>query len=600
MRRTLIIFIPQIKIISYQKTRNKENDYFCNKLNHDRQMKNSIGIIIISILVLSGCNKQSMSDSLLNEVEKVIAVNPDSASNLLKSISSPEKLDDKTFARWCMLSGKITDEIFNSILPTYQLERAYDWYSSHGSPDEQVQILIYLGRSYFADGDYDKAMSIYTNALDIAEKNKLNNLTGYTYSYIGDLYGEKFMRTEAIKRYKAAAECFKKENNTDSYACALRDVGREYACIDSLSRALKILTIADSVARNTKNIEVTASIDNALGNIYAMQNKYDKAEEYFLKALVGRETMPDYMALIDLYIASGAINKAQELLSKIPQDNPKYTYSIKYLYYQIYNEEKNYKEALTNLKEYVEITDSIIYADNQSKILNIESKYNHLKISKEVDRLKIKQQSYIIVLVICIGILLLIIIGYLLYRKKAKEKIQRQQEELNRIKTDLLYVSLELEKKKRLLDTFKEKNESYEEMQEEISLLTTNYKQLQNKILENSPLHKELIHLANQNKPRNNKPLITDKQWKLIADEITYIYPNLRKYIYSRCPDLPEQDFWYCCLYISGFDTNTEAKLLNITVDSVRKKRLRLRQKLNIILPDNNATLYDYLIENMH
>ena len=571
------------------------------KLNHDRQMRKSIAIIITSILVLSGCNKQqSVSDRLLNEVEKAIAINPDSASNLLKSISSPEKLDDKTFARWCMLSGKITDEIFNSILPTYQLERAYDWYSSHGSPDEQVQILIYLGRSYFADGDYDKAMSIYTNALDIAEKNKLNNLTGYTYSYIGDLYGEKFMRTEAIKRYKAAAECFKKENNTDSYACALRDVGREYACIDSLSRALKILTIADSVARNTKNIEVTASIDNALGNIYAMQNKYDKAEEYFLKALVGRETMPDYMALIDLYIASGAINKAQELLSKIPQDNPKYTYSIKYLYYQIYNEEKNYKEALTNLKEYVEITDSIIYADNQSKILNIESKYNHLKISKEVDRLKIKQQSYIIVLVICIGILLLIIIGYLLYRKKAKEKIQRQQEELNRIKTDLLYVSLELEKKKRLLDTFKEKNESYEEMQEEISLLTTNYKQLQNKILENSPLHKELIHLANQNKPRNNKPLITDKQWKLIADEITYIYPNLRKYIYSRCPDLPEQDFWYCCLYISGFDTNTEAKLLNITVDSVRKKRLRLRQKLNIILPDNNATLYDYLIENMH
>lgn len=571
------------------------------KLNHDRQMRKSIAIIITSILVLSGCNKQqSVSDRLLNEVGKAIAINPDSASNLLKSISSPEKLDNKTFARWCMLSGKITDEIFNSILPTYQLERAYDWYSSHGSPDEQVQILIYLGRSYFADGDYDKAMSIYTNALDIAEKNKLNNLTGYTYSYIGDLYGEKFMRTEAIKRYKAAAECFKKENNTDSYACALRDVGREYACIDSLSRALKILTIADSVARNTKNIEVTASIDNALGNIYAMQNKYDKAEEYFLKALVGRETMPDYMALIDLYIASGAINKAKELLSKIPQDNPKYTYSIKYLYYQIYNEEKNYKEALTNLKEYVEITDSIIYADNQSKILNIESKYNHLKISKEVDRLKIKQQSYIIVLVICIGILLLIIIGYLLYRKKAKEKIQRQQEELNRIKTDLLYVSLELEKKKRLLDTFKEKNESYEEMQEEISLLTTNYKQLQNKILENSPLHKELIHLANQNKPRNNKPLITDKQWKLIADEITYIYPNLRKYIYSRCPDLPEQDFWYCCLYISGFDTNTEAKLLNITVDSVRKKRLRLRQKLNIILPDNNATLYDYLIENMH
>ena len=564
-------------------------------------MRKSIAIIITSILVLSGCNKQqSVSDRLLNEVEKAIAINPDSASNLLKSISSPEKLDDKTFARWCMLSGKITDEIFNSILPTYQLERAYDWYSSHGSPNEQVQILIYLGRSYFADGDYDKAMSIYTNALDIAEKNKFNNLIGYIYDYIGDLYREKFMRTEAIKRYEAAAECFKKENNTDSYACALRDVGREYAEMDSLSHALHILIVADSVANKTKNIEVTASINNALGNIYAMQNKYDKAEKYLLKALLtGREKMPDYVALIDLYTTSGSINKAKELLSKIPQDNPQYTCSIKYLYYQIYNAEENYKEALVNLEEYVNMVDSIVYADSQSKILDIESKYNHLKISKEVDRLKIKQQSYIIISIICIITLLLITIGYLLYRKKAKEKIQRQRDELYLIKTNLLNVSLELEKKKRLLDTFKEKNEYYNKMQEEIILLTANYKELQNKSLENSPLFKELTHLTTQNKPRNNRSLITDEQWKLITDEITHIYPNLHRYIYSLCPDLQIQDFMYCCLYMYGFDTNAEAQLINITVDSVRKKRLRLRQKLGITLPNNNTTLREYLIENM-
>lgn len=571
------------------------------KLNHDRQMRKSIAIIITSILVLSGCNKQqSVSDRLLNEVGKAIAINPDSASNLLKSISSPEKLDDKTFARWCMLSGKITDEIFTTILPTYQLERAYDWYSSHGSPDEQVQILIYLGRSYFADGDYDKAMSIYTNALDIAEKNKFNNLIGYIYDYIGDLYREKFMRTEAIKRYEAAAECFKKENNTDSYACALRDVGREYAEMDSLSHALHILIVADSVANKTKNIEVTASINNALGNIYAMQNKYDKAEKYLLKALLtGREKMPDYVALIDLYTTSGSINKAKELLSKIPQDNPQYTCSIKYLYYQIYNAEENYKEALVNLEEYVNMVDSIVYADSQSKRLDIESKYNHLKISKEVDRLKIKQQSYIIISIICIITLLLITIGYLLYRKKAKEKIQRQRDELYLIKTNLLNVSLELEKKKRLLDTFKEKNEYYNKMQEEIILLTANYKELQNKSLENSPLFKELTHLTTQNKPRNNRSLITDEQWKLITDEITHIYPNLHRYIYSLCPDLQIQDFMYCCLYMYGFDTNAEAQLINITVDSVIKKRLRLRQKLGITLPNNNTTLREYLIENM-
>lgn len=563
-------------------------------------MNRLTSIIILFISLLSGCSKQqSTTEMTLDEVEKIIKVNPDSASNILKSILSPEKLDDRSFARWCMLSGKVTDEIFNELLPTYQFERAYDWYSSHGNPDEQAQILIYLGRSYFAEGDYDKAMSIYTKALDVTEKNKLNNLTGYTYCYIGDLYREKFMFTEAIKRYDTAARCFQKENNIDSYACALRDIGREYARMDSLSLALNILTIADSVAVNTENTEVSASINNTLGNIYAMQNKYDKAEKYLLKALSGKEKMPNYVALIDLYTASNSINKAKELLFKIPQDNPKYTCSIKYLYYQIYNAEKNYKEALANLEEYVDMVDSIVYADSQSKILNIESKYNHLKISKEIDRLKIRQQSYIIVSIICITALLLITIGYMLYRKNAKEKIQKQREELSRIKTDLLYASLELEKKRRLLDTFKEKNENYNKMQEEIALLITNYKELQSKSLENSTLYKELIHLANQNKPRNDKSLITDNQWRLITDEITHIYPNLRRYIFSLCQDLQEQDFMYCCLYMCGFDTNTEAKLLNITVDSVRKKRLRLRKKLDITLPDNNSTLYEYLIENM-
>lgn len=571
--------------------------------NHKRRrtMRFATFFMILIVTLLAGCTQQqSASSKLLDEAENLIKVNPDSASIILNKITSPENLDDKTFARWCMLSGKVTDMIFNNILPTYHFERAYEWYASNGKPEDQVQIMIYLGRSNFAEGDYDKAMSIYTDALTIAEKNQLNNLTAYTYSYMGDLYREKCIHTEAIKKYTAAAEQFKKEDNIDSYTCALRDVGREYVSMDSLSRAFEILVIADSAARYTTNTEVIASIDNALGNLYLMQEKYDEAEMKFLKAMKGREKIPNYLALTDLYISSDSINKAKKVLSQIPQNDPKYTYSIKYLYYQIYREEKNYKEALDNLQEYVKITDSILYADSQSKILDIESKYNHLKISKEIDRLKIKQLRNIIVTAICIAALLLLMIVYLLYRKKTKEKIQKQREELNKMKTDILYISIELEKKKKLLEVLKERNVDYDKMQEEINYLTNNYKVLQSKSLENSPIIKELLHLASHNKSKNEKPLITNKHWQLVIDEITHIYPNLRKYLDSLCPSLPEQDFQYCCLYMCGFDTNTEAKLLYISTESVRKKRLRLRQKLNITLSNNNSTLYEYLVENMH
>ena len=562
-------------------------------------MKSSTLITILSTFLLVGCSKQqSTLDKQLDEVEKIIEVNPDSASSILENIASPEQLDDKTFARWCILSGKVTDEIFNTLLPSYQFERANTWYSSYGKSNEQVQILIYLGRSYANDGDYDKAMSIYTNALEIGEKNKLYNLVGYTYSYIGDLYREKAIRTEAIKKYEMAADNFKKENNIDSYTCALRDMGREYASIDSLSHAIEILSTADSLTANSKDIDVKAAIDNALGNIYVMQNKYDEAKKFFYKALEGREKMPNYMALIDLYIASDSISQAKGLLQKIPQDDPTYTYSIKYLYYQIYKSEKKYEKALTYLEECTDLVDSIVYADNQSKILNIESKYNHLKISKEIDKLKMKQQSYIIVSVICIAALLLMVIGYLLYRKQAKEKILKQQKELDKMKLDLYTLSLELEKKRSLLNTFKEKDENYDKMQKEIDHLFTNYRKLQNKILTDSPLYKELVSLANKNTPRITEPLISKNQWKLIVNEITSIYPNLYNYLFSLCPTLSDEDFQYCCFYLYGFDTNVEAKLLNIAIGSVRRKHTRLKGKLNITLP-SNSTLYEYLMINM-
>lgn len=563
-------------------------------------MKSSTLITILSTFLLVGCSKQqSTLDKKLDEAENIIEVNPDSASSILENIASPEQLDDKTFARWCILSGKVTDEIFNTLLPSYQFERANTWYSSYGKSNEQVQILIYLGRSYANDGDYDKAMSIYTKALEIGEKNKLYNLIGYTYSYMGDLYTAKAMRTEAIKKYEMAANNFKKENNTDSYVCALRDMGREYACTDSISRGLEILIMADSIAETSEDKDVKASIENTLGNIYVMQNNYDKAQKCFYKALEGRNKMPNYIALIDLYITSDSLKQAKELLQRVPQDNPDYTYSIKNLYYQIYKSEGNYKEALTNLEEYTEIVDSLIYADSQSKILDIETKYNNLKIEKEVIDLKNKEQSYIIVLIICISALLFMIMGYLLFRKRANEKIQNQQAELSNIKTDLYNLKLELEKKRIILNNLKEKDENYDRLQEDIVRLSANYRKLQNKLLVDSPLYKELTKLGNQNIPGNDESLITEEQWKAITNEITTIYPELYNYIYSLGPNLPEEDFQYCCLYLFGFDTNTEAILLNIAPNSVSKKRSRLKQKLNITFPANSS-LYEYLIKNMH
>lgn len=564
-------------------------------------MKN-IAYIILCIYLFIGCGKkqQTTSVSLLDKVEKTIEINPDSAQFLLNSIHNPETLKNKPFARWCMLSGKIADNTNNTLLPAEQFERAYNWYTANGTPSEQAQILIYLGRSYVEDGDYDKAMDVYTDAIDIAGKNNLNNSIGYTYCYIGDLYEMQTMMEKATNKYKVAAIYFKRAGNIRSYACALRDIGRGYARTDSMKQALGVLLMADSIAIKLEDKNVKATIDNSLGNIYRIKGDYEKAKKYFLEALkLGKNKLPNYVALIELYIKSDSILKAKELLKKIPVDNPQYTYSIKNLSYQIYKSEKNYEAALANLEKCSNIVDSVLRTTNKSKIVNIETRYNNIKIKGQVKSLQIEQKNYVIIVIVCISIILLGILSYLLYRKRAEERIQKKELELGNLKIDFLNVTIELDKKKKLLVTITEKDEKYNRMKEEITDLSNRYKKLQAKLIADSPLYKELSKLVKQNIPGNKAPLITESQWKLIYKEITAIYPNFYDYIDSLCPDLTQQEVEYCCFCMYGFDTNEEAKLLSITPSSVRTKRLRLRQRLNITLP-SQTTLYEYLIENLN
>ena len=117
-------------------------------------------------------------------------------------------------------------------------------------------------------------------------------------------------------------------------------------------------------------------------------------------------------------------------------------------------------------------------------------------------------------------------------------------------------------------------------------------------MLTDSDLCKELARLANSKTPKNDKTIITDKLWERITHEITFIYPTFYTYVYSLCPNLSEQEWRYCCLYMFAFDSNEEAKLLNIMPDSVKTKHSRLRQKLNITLPPKSS-LYEHFINNI-
>ena len=556
---------------------------------------------LLFILILSGCRKESATLPLLQSVEELIPMYADSASVLLDSIQAPDELTDKDFAHWCMLCGKVTDEAATGLLPIYQWQRAQQWFTEHGTAEEQAQIDLYLGRAYVEDGEYDKAMQIYADALQLAKEHQAYNVAGYICAYMADLYGFRDITSECLKKREEACEFFKKAENYKSYAYALKDLACECTLTDSFNCTIPLLQKADSISQLIPNKDLIAAVANAFGLVYKMQGKYKDAEKHHLKAIEtgSEESYKDSVALLHIYIKDNQLAKAHEIIESTTKKKD-ICYNINEAYYLLCKAEGKYKEALHYKEICSDILDSLTLAQNETKVLEIEKKYNNAKIREENELLKIAQQRDMIIIIITISLLLLCAAGYIIYWQRNKTTLYRKQAEIDKMRIEHLHLSMELEEKKQVLQTaMAEQNHKAEELQAEIDIISTRYQQLQQQRLESSIIGKRIATLAKKNKLEDHQTISNDKAWHPITSEIDKIYPRFYSLLKDTFhPTLTEQEFLYCYLHVFGFDGNDEAKLLGVNPDTVRMKRSRINQKR----PEasrKETSLRDFLIKNL-
>lgn len=444
-------------------------------------MKALLYTLLLFLLIIPGCKKENHILPLLQTAEQLLPTYADSASILLDSISDPDGLDDEDFARWCVVSGKVTDETATGLLPLYQWKRAQEWFMQHGTAEERAQVALYLGRAYVEDGEYDKAMEVYTNALELAKEHKEYNVAGYICTYMADLYNIRNIASECLKKRKEAGEFFKKARNYKSYAYALKELACEWTLIDSFSYAMPLLQKADSISQLIPNKDLAAAIANAYGLVYEAQGKYKDAEKYHLKAIEtgSEESYKDSVALLQVHIKNNQLEKAHEIIGSLV-NNKNICYSINESYYLLYKTEGKYKEALHYKEICSDILDSLTIVQNETKVLEIEKKYNNAKIREENERLKIAQQRDIILILITLSLFLLSAAGYIIYRQRSKAKIYCQQAIVDNMKIEFLHLSAELEEKKQFLQSVLVDKEKYtNKLMQEIEDISLKYGFLQ-------------------------------------------------------------------------------------------------------------------------
>ena len=552
-------------------------------------MKNIVVFVLLSIAFFS-CRENQVASEQMDRAETLLPVYPDSAYVILEGVELPDKLNERQFARWCMLYCRAADKLFKDMLYAEQLDRALGWYKSHGTAEEQAWIGLYLGRSFVEDKLFIPATKAYSEALDLAKKKHLYNVAGYICSYMADLYTYTGQGSEERRKYEEAADYFKKAGNIRSYAFALRDISITWVFEDSLSLALELMLKADSIVTGMNDSVGIASIANGLGNIYEHLDQIDKAKSYFFRSLAydTTEQAPTYMALSHMFLNSNSLDSARFYIenTNLKSRNP-YVYSDRlYTKYMIEEESNNPLEALQYLEQYCEAQDSLYDVQKQVDIIDAEKRHNSLTVLQQNQKLysTIYALSGLILVIFLTGIL------FHLYKdRKRLDKINKQQLLLD--EKELLLTKLESEIKQNEIVNLHIVKKETPQIHEKMIQAKKEILMLKCEKLQYSSLFQELKERANDKKKYGQT--LSEQDWENLKEQIDSACPNWQTAI-QDVETLKKAEIETCYLSFLNISIKSEAMLLGINPDSANKRRLRTRQSLG--LTNSKTGIYEFII----
>lgn len=553
-------------------------------------MKKICLYVLLSVLFFS-CKTDPEAAERMDLAETLLTSDPDSAYAILAKIDLPDKLNERQFARWCMLYCQAADKTYHDMAYTEQLDRALAWYKRHGSAEQQAWIWLYLGRSYVEDKLFVPATKAYSDALELAKKKHLYNVAGYICSYTADLYTYTRQRSEERRKFEEAAEFFKLAENERSYAFALRDVSRTWVFDDSLSLALDLMLKADSIVTTMNDSVGMASIANGMGNIYKHLDQIGNAKTYLSRSLAYDTTdnAPTYLSLSTLFYNNDQLDSARYYakMADCPTSNL-YTPSDRlYLSYLIEKEAGNIPDAFQYLEQCYEAKDSLYDQQKQVDIIDAEKRHNSLTIVRQ------NRKLYSIIYLLSGFIIIASLIGVLFYLYKDRKRLERiYRQQLLLDEKEQLLSKLENKVRQKEISEAKTNKEENRKICEKLSQIKKEVFLLRYEKLQQSTFFQELKERLN-NKQKYGQTL-SEQDWEELKEQIDSVCPNWQVAIQDNEP-LKKAEIETCYFSFLNISIKSEAMLLGINPDSANKRRLRTRQALK--LTNSKMSICEYIIQ---
>ncbi len=476
--------------------------------------------------------------------------------------------------------------------------------SSEADDREGIAITLQLlGNIHHFMGNYDEAQKYLIQSLENLDKNKNKLRYADGLVYLASNYQARNKSRKALINLKEASEIYKAKNDSFYLTQAMNNIGFIYYKMDKYDSAIYFLNKAIPLASITGNNAMMILALNNLGLVNKALLHYDKAGSYFDSALnlayryndqlriamISRNigdlsaARNQYQKAIALY--DSAINVGSRIQSKSSLKSSYLSMS------EAWGALGNYKKSLAYFKQYEAMKDSIFNEDKTRKIEEMEARYEKAKhekeiaiqkseieiLSKDVELQTIRQR------ILIGGLILSLLLGFyfiLHFRKRMKRnRLIREQEKLleeqklKNIELQRDNYQKELEIKKNELTSHAlqivQKNELLKDLKNSISVMEDNA------ATEDRTEYRRLKFMINGSAQ-------TDREWENFNRHFEKVHQGFLTMLKTEYPVLTSNDLRLSAMLKLNLSSKEVAAIMNISPESVKKARYRLRKKLEL------------------
>lgn len=578
-------------------------------------MKNKTLIIIVIIAATAAAlslgiyqKRTHQINASLLQIEQLMYERPDSAWKILQHMPSISQLRKEEQALHALLFTQAQYKNYIPVKSDSLLRIAEAYYRTSNDSLHKAWTLFYLAQYYRDSDEKEKALSYFQQA-NIASRNIENN----QFKFLLNLHWAGLLTNEDA--YEKGIEKYQTANR---YAILLKDTLKQinlygkwgWCCLlkEEDERADSLFNVGLTLSATTKDRIYDKYLLNRLSLTARERKDYKRALELVNRSL---SLAKDSTELYPLWGNKGKIllemnqyDSAHFYLSKDTRDYDSYFRVSRYLDWSIYEEKiKNLPKALEYSKRYAELLDTIYQERLDSKVANLQHKYDYSLIQSENKLLKIKRQRlYISLTAICMAVLTVAVIFFYKRReekRKLAEQMQSKDDLMKEMRLQLQEKTIDLHAAQEKIiekETALDKELSQrEKMRSEYSSKET---AMRKEILRHSEIIRKMEQLnkmSQQDKIQSRSVVLSDEEQDNLAEIVNICYNNFTDRLWKKFPTLTKADISLCCLIKIGISNSNMLYLLDTSKVALKKRKNRLKHdKMGM---DENDSLDEFIME---